>query len=149
MRCLETSITEEPRNGAHSRPPAGLPRGILTGPEGHKAASAKDGEIDVLAKLAEMQESDRAMAERLRAIVKASAPSSRRGPGTGCRRTPRTETSSATSSPRRSSARYATLGFSDKVNLDDGAMWPTEYALKKVTRADEARIRALVKQAVS
>jgi len=109
-----------------------------------------DGETDVLAKIAEMQESDRAMAERLHAIVKASAPELAPRTWYGMPAYAKDGNVVCYFKPaQKFKTRYATLGFSDKANLDDGAMWPTEYALKKLTRADEARIRALVKQAVS
>ena len=122
----------------------------MTGPEGHKAASAKDGETDVLAKIAEMHESDRSMAERLHAIVKASAPKLAPRTWYGMPAYAKDRGVVCCFKPaQKFKTRYASLGFSDKANLDDGAMWPTEYALKKLTRADEARIRALVKQAVS
>ncbi len=112
--------------------------------------SKADGESDVLAKIAEMQESDRAMAERFHAIVKASAPEL--APRTWYGMPAYAKDGSVVcyfKSAQKFKTRYATLGFSDKANLDEGAMWPTEYALTKLTRADEARIRALVKQAVS
>jgi uncharacterized protein YdhG (YjbR/CyaY superfamily) len=109
-----------------------------------------DGERDVLAKIAEMPKPDRAMAERLHAIVKASAPAL----------SPRTwygmpayakdgKVVCFFRSAQKFKTRYATLGFSDKANLDEGAMWPTDFALKELTAAEEARIGALVKQAVS
>jgi uncharacterized protein YdhG (YjbR/CyaY superfamily) len=116
-----------------------------------KAAGKKaDGESDVLAKIAEMPPSDRVMAKKIHAIVKASAPEL----------VPRTWYGMPAYSKDdnvvcffRSAAkfksRYATLGFNDRANLDDGAMWPTSFALKKVTPAEESRIEALVKQAVS
>jgi uncharacterized protein YdhG (YjbR/CyaY superfamily) len=116
------------------------------GPRGGKA----DGESDVLAKIAEMPEPDRAMAERLHAIIKASAPAL----------SPRTWYGMPAyakdghvvcffQSAQKFQTRYATFGFSDKANLDQGAMWPTSFALKELTAADEARIGALVKKAVS
>jgi uncharacterized protein YdhG (YjbR/CyaY superfamily) len=109
-----------------------------------------DGESDVLAKIAEMPEPDRAMAERLHAIVKASAPSL----------SPRTwygmpayakdgKVVCFFQSAQKFKTRYATFGFSDRANLDEGAMWPTGFALKELTAADEARISDLVKKAVS
>lgn len=116
------------------------------GPRGDKA----DGDSAVLEKIAEMAPPDRAMAERLHAVITATAP---------------------TLSPRlwygmpayakdgnvvcffqcaqKFKTRYATLGFSDKAKLDDGAMWPTAFALRELTGADEARIGALVKKAVT
>jgi uncharacterized protein YdhG (YjbR/CyaY superfamily) len=116
-----------------------------------KAARGKaDGESDVLAKIAEMQESDRVMAERLHAIVKATAPDL----------SPRTwygmpayakdgKVVCFFQSAQKFKSRYATLGFSDRSNLDKGAMWPTSFALTELTAAEEKKIRALVKQAVS
>ena len=108
------------------------------------------GESEVLEKIAEMPDADRAMAERVHAIVKATAPDL----------TPRTwygmpayakddKVVCFFQSGQKFKSRYATLGFSDKANLDDGAMWPTSYALTKLTAAEEKRIAALVKQAVS
>jgi uncharacterized protein YdhG (YjbR/CyaY superfamily) len=113
-------------------------------------ATKADGESDVLAKIAEMQERDRVMAERLHALIKATAPEL----------VPRTWYGMPAyakdgnvicffQSAQKFKSRYATLGFGDKANLDDGTMWPTYYALSELTTADEARIAALVKKAVS
>jgi uncharacterized protein YdhG (YjbR/CyaY superfamily) len=110
----------------------------------------EDGESEVLAKLAELDESDRAMGERIHAIVKASAPdlSPRTWYGMPayakngkviCHFVPAS----------KFKERYATIGFSAAANLDDGNMWPTAFALKKLTAAEEKRIGALVKRAVS
>jgi uncharacterized protein YdhG (YjbR/CyaY superfamily) len=115
-----------------------------------RRASKADGESDVLAKIAEMAKSDRAMAERLHALVKASAPAL----------SPRTwygmpayakdgKVVCFFQSAQKFKSRYATLGFSDGANLDEGAMWPTSFALKELTIAEEKRIAALVKKAVS
>jgi uncharacterized protein YdhG (YjbR/CyaY superfamily) len=118
-----------------------------------EARSDKDkaaGEQDVLAKIAEMPEPDRTMAERLHAIVKASAPAL----------SPRTwygmpayalngKVVCFFQSAQKFKTRYATFGFSDTANLDEGAMWPTAFALEKLTTAEEARIGALVRKAVS
>ncbi|MGH2856295.1 MAG: iron chaperone [Solirubrobacteraceae bacterium] len=109
-----------------------------------------DGEGEVLAKIAQMPEPDRAMAQRVHAIVRATAPTL----------TPRTWYGMPAyakdggvicyfKNASKFKARYATLGFSDRANLDDGAMWPIEFALKELTSASEARIAALVEQAVS
>jgi uncharacterized protein YdhG (YjbR/CyaY superfamily) len=109
-----------------------------------------DGESDVLAKIAAMPPADRALAERLHAIVQASAPDL----------SPRTwygmpayakdgKVVCFFQSAQKFKTRYATFGFSDKANLDEGAMWPTYFALKELTAADEGRIGALVKKAVS
>jgi uncharacterized protein YdhG (YjbR/CyaY superfamily) len=116
---------------------------------GPRAAKA-DGESDVLAKIAEMRETDRAMAERIHAVIKASAPAL----------SPRTwygmpayakdgKVVCFFQSAQKFNARYATLGFNDAANLDEGTMWPTAFALTELTAADEARIGALVKKAVS
>ncbi|MGI8564085.1 MAG: iron chaperone [Candidatus Dormibacter sp.] len=113
-------------------------------------ADHADGEKDVLAKIAEMPKSDREMAERLHTLIKATAPDL----------TPRTWYGMPAyakdgnvvcffQSGQKFKTRYATLGFSDKANLDEGAMWPSAYALTKLTAADQARIGALVKKAVS
>ena len=113
-------------------------------------ASKTDGESDVLAKIAEMPESDRAMAERLHAIIKASAPDLSARTWYGMPAYARDGTVVCFfQSGQKFKTRYATLGFSDQAKLDDGAMWPTAFALTELTAADEARISALVKQAVS
>jgi uncharacterized protein YdhG (YjbR/CyaY superfamily) len=109
-----------------------------------------DGESDVLAKIAEMDEGDRAMAERVHAIIKAAGPNL----------TPRTWYGMPAYSKdgnvvcffknaQKFKTRYATLGFSDKANLDDGAIWPTDFAVMELTADVEARIGALVKKAMS
>jgi len=120
--------------------------------EAHRGPSAKkaDGEGDVLAKIAEMPEPDRAMAERLHAIIKASAPalSSRTWYGMPAYAKDGNVVCFFQSA-QKFKTRYATLGFSDKANLDEGAMWPTAFALKGLTAAEEARIGALVKKAVN
>jgi uncharacterized protein YdhG (YjbR/CyaY superfamily) len=109
-----------------------------------------EGESAVLAKIAEMPEPDRAMARRLHAIIKASAPAlspktwygmpayANKDGKVVCYFTPASKFKS----------RYATFGFNDDANLDEGAMWPTSFALKELTPAEEARISALVKKAV-
>ncbi len=108
------------------------------------------GESDVLAKIAEMSEPDRAMGERLHAIIKASAPAL--SPKTWYGMPAYAKDGKVVcffQSAQKFNSRYATLGFSDKANLDEGAMWPTSFALKELTGAEEARIGALVKKAVS
>ena len=116
------------------------------GPRADKA----DGESAVLAKIAEMREPDRAMGKRLHAIIKASGPVL----------SPRTwygmpayakdgEVVCFFQPAQKFKTRYATLGFSDAANLDEGAMWPVAFALKELTATEEARISALVKRAVS
>ncbi len=112
-------------------------------------AAKLDGESDVLAKIAEMPELDRAMAERLHAVIKAAGPDL--SPRTWYGMPAYARDGNVVcffQSAGKFKSRYATLGFSDKANLDQGAMWPTSYALKELTVADEARIAALVKKAV-
>src|SRR5438067_12622122 len=110
-----------------------------------------DGESDVLAKIAEMPEPDRAMAERLHAIIKASAPtlSPRTWYGMPAYANREGNVVCFFQAAQKFKARYATVGFSDKANLDEGAIWPVAFALKGLTAAEEARIAALVKKAVS
>jgi uncharacterized protein YdhG (YjbR/CyaY superfamily) len=114
-------------------------------------AQKADGERAVLAKIAEMQGPDRAMAERLHEIVKASAPalSPRTWYGMPAYADKDGKVVCHFQSAQKFNTRYATLGFSDKANLDEGAMWATSFALKDLTAAEEARIGALVKRAVS
>jgi uncharacterized protein YdhG (YjbR/CyaY superfamily) len=109
-----------------------------------------DGESNVLAKIAEMPEPDRAMAERLHAIIKASAPAL--SPKTWYGMPAYAKDGKIVcffQSAHRFKSRYATFGFNDAANLDDGAMWPTSFALKELTATEEARIGALVKKAVA
>jgi uncharacterized protein YdhG (YjbR/CyaY superfamily) len=116
------------------------------GPRAGKAA----GESEVLAKIAEMQEPDRVMARRLHAIIKASAPAL--APRTWYGMPAYAKDGNVVcffQSAQKFKTRYATLGFSDKAKLDEGTMWPTTFALTELTAADEARIAALVKEAVS
>jgi uncharacterized protein YdhG (YjbR/CyaY superfamily) len=113
-------------------------------------APTADGESDVLAKIADMPEPDRAMAERLHAIIKASAPAL--SPRTWYGMPAYAEDGNVVcffQSAHKFKARYATFGFSDKASLDEGTVWPVAFALKELTTADEARIGALVKRAVS
>ena len=119
------------------------------GRRGSKAAQA-DGEADVLAKIAEMSQPDRGMAERLHAIVKASAP--QLGSRTWYGMPAYTKDGTVVcfyQAAEKFKARYAMLGFGDKANLDDGAMWPAYFALKELTPEVEARISELIKRAVS
>ncbi|HLY23307.1 MAG TPA: DUF1801 domain-containing protein [bacterium] len=113
-------------------------------------ASKADGESAVLTKIAAMLAPDRVMAKRLHAIIKASAPVL--SPRTWYGMPAYAKDSQIVcffQSAQKFKTRYATLGFSDKAKLDEGNMWPTAFALKEMTAADEARIAALVKQAVS
>jgi uncharacterized protein YdhG (YjbR/CyaY superfamily) len=109
------------------------------------------GERVVLAKIAEMQGPDRAMAERLHEIVKANAPalSPKTWYGMPAYANKDGKVVCFFQSAEKFNARYATLGFSDEANLDEGAMWPTSFALKELTATEEARIAALVKKVVS
>jgi hypothetical protein len=116
---------------------------------GPRAAQA-DGESDVLAKIAEMPEPDRALGERLHAIIKASAPALSPRTWYGMPAYAKDGKIVCFFQPaRKFKSRYATLGFNDAANLDEGAMWPVAYALTELTVADEARIGALVKKAAS
>src|SRR6266511_3337627 len=116
------------------------------GPRADKA----DGESAVLAKIAEMPEPDRALGERLHAIIKASAPALSPRLWYGMPAYAKDgKVVCFFQSAQKFNTRYATFGFSDKANLDEGAMWPTAFALTELTAADEARIGALVKKAVS
>src|SRR5258705_5516669 len=113
-------------------------------------AGKADGESDVLAKIAEMPEPDRAMAERLHALIKASAPAL--SPRTWYGMPAYAKDGNVVcffQSAHKFKARYATFGFSDKANLDEGTGWPVAFALKELTASDEVRIGALVKKAVS
>jgi uncharacterized protein YdhG (YjbR/CyaY superfamily) len=112
-------------------------------------AQKADGERDVLAKIAEMEGPDRAMAERLHEIVKASAPDLSPRTWYGMPAYARDgKVVCFFQSAEKFNTRYATFSFSDKANLDEGAMWPTSFALKELTAAEEATIGALVKRAV-
>jgi uncharacterized protein YdhG (YjbR/CyaY superfamily) len=109
-----------------------------------------DTESEVLAKIAEMPESDRVIAERLHAVIKANAPVLTSKLWYGMPAYARDgKVVCFFQSAAKFKTRYATLGFSDQANLDDGAMWSTYFALTELTADDEARIGALVKQAVS
>jgi len=138
-------FTDEERTAMRERAQE-LKAAARRGPRAGKA----DGESDVLAKIADMPEPDRAMAERLHAIIKASAPAL--SPRTWYGMPAYAKDGNVVcffQSAQKFKTRYATFGFSDKANLDEGDMWPTAFALKTLTAADEARIGALVKKAVS
>ena len=113
-------------------------------------AEKADGEKALLAKIAEMPASDRAMAKRLHAIVKASAPdlSPKTWYGMPAYADEDDKVVCFFKSADKFKSRYATLGFSDKANLDAGNLWPTDFALKKLTATEEKKIAALVKKAV-
>jgi uncharacterized protein YdhG (YjbR/CyaY superfamily) len=138
-------FTDEERGAMKERA-----RELKTAPRRGPRAGQADGESAVLEKIAEMPEPDRALGERLHAVIKASAPAL----------SPRTwygmpayakdgKVVCFFQSAQKFKTRYATLGFSDKANLDEGTMWPTSFALTELTADDEARISALVKKAVS
>jgi uncharacterized protein YdhG (YjbR/CyaY superfamily) len=117
---------------------------------GRGAGRAADAERDVLAKIAELPEPDRAVAERLHAVITASAPAL--APKTWYGMPAYAKDGKVVcffQAADKFKTRYATFGFNDVANLDDGAMWPTAFALTELTAADEARIAALVKKAVS
>jgi uncharacterized protein YdhG (YjbR/CyaY superfamily) len=113
-------------------------------------ASGADAETAVLAKIAALPQPDRAIAERLHAIIKANAPAI--SPKTWYGMPAYAKDGNVVcffQSGQKFKTRYATLGFSDKANLDEGRMWPIAYALKELTAAEEARIVALLKKALS
>jgi uncharacterized protein YdhG (YjbR/CyaY superfamily) len=118
--------------------------------EARRGKNKADGESDVLAKIAEMPGPDRAMAKRLHAIITASAPVL--SPKTWYGMPAYAKDGKVVcyfQSAQKFKSRYGTFGFSDEANLDEGAMWPTSFALKELTAAEEAKIAALVKKAVS
>ncbi|MDQ3880948.1 MAG: DUF1801 domain-containing protein [Chloroflexota bacterium] len=140
-----TRFSEEERAAMKERA-----RELKAETRGAGRADKADGESEVVAKLAEMPEPDRVMGERIHAIVKATAPdlvprtwygmpAYAKNGKVVCYFTPASKFKS----------RYATFGFNDDANLDDGTMWPTSFALTELSKADESRIAALVKKAVS
>jgi len=140
-----TGFTDEERaaikeHAQEMKPSAGR------GPGAEKA----DGESEVLTKVAEMREPDRAMAKRLHAIIKASAPALSARTWYGMPAYAKDGKVVCFFQPaQKFKTRYSTLGFSDEANLDEGAMWPVVFAVKELTATEEARISALVKKAVS
>jgi uncharacterized protein YdhG (YjbR/CyaY superfamily) len=144
-----TAMTERKRTGTTGKRFTEEERAAMRERSREVKAGKTDGESDVLAKIAEMAEPDRAMAERLHALIKASAPdlaprtwygmpAYAKGGKVVCFFQP----------SQKFKSRYSTLGFSDTANLDDGAMWPTSFALAELTDAEEAMIGELVKKAV-
>lgn len=116
--------------------------------EARTRTSHADGEADVLAKIAALPEPDRALASRLHAIIKASAPDLSPKTWYGMPAYARAgKVVCFFQSAHKFKTRYATFGFSDAANLDDGAMWPTAFALKTLSSSEEARITALLKKA--
>jgi uncharacterized protein YdhG (YjbR/CyaY superfamily) len=138
-------FTDEERAAMRERAQE-LKAAVRRGPRAGKA----DGEGDVLAKIAEMPEPDRAMAKRLHAIIKASAPAL--SPRTWYGMPAYAKDGNVVcffQGAHKFKAKYVTFGFSDKANLDEGTVWPVAFALKELTATDEVRIGALVKKAVS
>jgi len=137
------SFTEEERAAMKERA-----RELKAERSGRRAT--KDGEQDLLAKIAEMPEADRVIAERVHALVRASAPEL--VPKTWYGMPAYAKDGKVVcyfQSAHKFKSRYATFGFNDSAQLDDGAMWPTAFAVKELTPAEEERISALVHQAVS
>ena len=144
-RKASTGFTDDERAAMRERA-LELKAAARRGPRAGKA----DGESDVLAKIAEMPQPDRVMAERLHAIIKSAAPALSPKTWYGMPAYARDgEVVCFFQSAQKFKARYATLGFSDKARLDEGRMWPTAFALRELTPAEEARIAALVKKAAS
>jgi uncharacterized protein YdhG (YjbR/CyaY superfamily) len=144
-RSKSTGFTDDERAAMKERA-AEAKAEARRGSRGNKA----DGENDLLAKVAEMPEADRVMAERLHAIVKETAPEL--VPKTWYGMPAYAKDGKVVcffQSADKFKARYATFGFNDTANLDDGAMWPTSFALKALAASEEATIRDLVKKAVS
>ena len=146
-KSTTATFTDEER-GAMKERVQELKAAARRGPRGKKDKA--DEESAVLAKIAEMPEPDRSMGKRLHAVIKASAPTLLPRLWYGMPAYAKDgKVVCFFQSAQKFKTRYATFGFSDKANLDEGAMWPTAFALTKLTAADEARIGALVKKAVS
>jgi uncharacterized protein YdhG (YjbR/CyaY superfamily) len=142
-----TAVIDKPSRGFTDEERAAMKERVR---ERGRHADKADGERDVLAKIAEMPEHDRALAERLHAIITASAPAL--APRTWYGMPAYAKDGKVVcffQSAQKFKTRYATLGFSDEAKLDDGTMWPTAFALTELTAANETRIAALVKHAVS
>ena len=136
-------FTDEERAAAKERA-----RELKTAARRGGRASQADGERDVLAKISEMQEPDRTMAERIHAIITANAPDLSPRTWYGMPAYAKDGNVVCFFQPaQKFKARYSTLGFNDKAHLDDGTMWPVAYALEELTAANEARIVALVTKA--
>jgi uncharacterized protein YdhG (YjbR/CyaY superfamily) len=145
-----TAINKDPKGFTNEERAAMKERVQEQKAEARATKNKADGESDVLTKIATMQEPDRAMAKRLHAIIKASAPAL--SPKTWYGMPAYAKDGKVVcffQSAQKFNTRYATLGFSDMANLDKGALWPVAFALKQLTAAEEAKIGALVKQAVS
>ncbi len=140
--------TQKPAKGLTTEERAALKERLK---EEKAEREGKIAESDVLAKIAEMPEPDRSLAKRLHDIVKASAPSlsPKTWYGMPAYATKDGKIVCFFTAASKFNSRYATFGFNDAANLDEGAMWPTSFALKELTAVEEARIAALVKKAVS
>ena len=139
-------MTESARSAKSTTKQAAKKAAARPGPRADKA----DGESAVLATIAAMPEADRALGERLHAIIKASAPALSPRLWYGMPAYAKDgKVVCFFQAAQKFNTRYATFGFSDQASLDEGAMWPTAFALKALTAAEEARIGALVKKAVS
>jgi uncharacterized protein YdhG (YjbR/CyaY superfamily) len=139
-----TGLTDEERGAMKERT-----KELKTEARRGRRAGKADAEREVLAKIAELPESDRVMAERLHAVIKASVPAL--SPKTWYGMPAYAKDGKVVcffQAAQKFKTRYATFGFNDSANLDEGTMWPTAFALTEVTAADEARIAALVKKAV-
>jgi len=142
---MERNMAESARSAKSTTKKATKKAAARPGPRADKA----DGESDVLATIAEMPEPDRVIGERLHAIIKASAPALAPRLWYGMPAYAKDgKVVCFFQSAQKFKTRYATFGFMHKANLDEGAMWPTAFALKELTAAEEARIGALVKKAV-
>jgi len=136
-------FTDEERGAMKERA-----RELKAGARRRPRAAKADEESDVLAKIAEMSEPDRAMAERLHAVIKANAPGLSPKLWYGMPAYAKDgKVVCFFQSAQKFKTRYATFGFNDEANLDEGTMWPTAFALTELTATDEARIGALVKKA--
>ncbi|MBV6523120.1 MAG: hypothetical protein MNPFHGCM_03287 [Gemmatimonadaceae bacterium] len=154
-KVVQSSAKSAPATGTKSKGFAAEERAAMKERAQELRAEARanknkaDGESDVLAKIAEMPESDRAMAERLHAIIKASAPAL--SPKTWYGMPAYAKDDKVVcffQGAHKFGTRYSSLGFTDKAKLDEGAMWPVTFALKNLTATEEARISMLVKKAV-
>ena len=143
---MDRKMTKNIRSDKSTEPAAA--KKAAARPSSH--ADKADGESAVLAKIAAMAGPDRALGERLHAIIKASAPALAPKTWYGMPAYARDgKVVCFFQSAQKFNSRYATLGFNDAANLDEGAMWPVAFALKELTAAAEARIAALVQRAVS
>ena len=140
-------MTKSLRSAKRTTQQAAKKAAARPGPRGDKKA---DGESAVLAQIAAMPEPDRVLGERLHAVIKASAPTLTPKLWYGMPAYAKDgKVVCFFQSAQKFNTRYATFGFMHEANLDEGAMWPTAFALKELTAAEEARIGALVKKAVS